>query len=269
MLTILIIILVLVCVYLFLIRCRSGHSKLEALRGWSYAHRGLHGDGVPENSMEAFQRAKEAGFGIEFDVHLLSDGNLAVIHDASLKRTAGVDVHIEDLDTSDLQNYCLEGTEERIPEFSQVLELFAGEAPLIIELKAERGNCSALCETVCKALDSYTGVFCIESFDPRCIAWLKKHRPELIRGQLAENYFATPKSKLPWYLKLTLAGHMMNFLTVPDFISYRFSDRKFFGNVLCRRLWGAQGVTWTIKTKRDYDIAVAEGWIPIFEGFLP
>ena len=105
MLTILIIILVLVCVYLFLIRCRSGHSKLEALRGWSYAHRGLHGDGVPENSMEAFQRAKEAGFGIEFDVHLLSDGNLAVIHDASLKRTAGVDVHIEDLDTSDLQNY--------------------------------------------------------------------------------------------------------------------------------------------------------------------
>lgn len=269
MLILLIIILFCACLYLFLIQCRRGHPGLENLRGWSYAHRGLHGNGVPENSMDAFKRAKAAGYGIEFDVHLLSDGNLAVIHDASLKRTAGADVQIEDLTVEQLQDYCLEGTNEKIPTFQQVLDLYAGAAPLIIELKAERGNAAALCDTVCKVLDTYSGDFCIESFDPRCIAWLKKNRPDLIRGQLSENYFATPRSKLPWYLKLLLSCHMMNFLTKPDFIAYRFSDRKRLDNFLCRRLWGVQGVTWTIKSKQDHDTAVKEGWIPIFEGFLP
>lgn len=269
MLICLIIILAICCLYLFLIQCRKGHPGLENLRGWSYAHRGLHGNGVPENSMDAFKRAKEAGYGIEFDVHLLSDGNLAVIHDASLKRTAGVDVQIEDLTLEQLQDYCLEGTNEIIPTFQQVLDLYAGAAPLIIELKAERGNASALCNAVCKVLDHYVGAFCIESFDPRCVAWLKKNRPDLIRGQLAENYFASPKSKLPWYLKLVLSCHLMNFLTKPDFIAYRFSDRKRIDNFLCRKFWGAQGVTWTIKSIQDHETAVEEGWIPIFEGFLP
>lgn len=255
--------------YLFLIRCRGKHPQMEKLCGWSYAHRGLHGNGVPENSMMAFRLAKDAGYGIEFDVHLLRDGGLAVIHDASLKRTAGADILIEDLTEVQLTEYNLEGTSETIPTFSQVLELYAGAAPLIIELKVERGNASNLCEHVCNALDGYEGIYCIESFDPRCISWLKKNRPEIVRGQLAENFFANPKSKLPWYLKLVLSFHLLNFGTNPDFIAYKFQDRKNPGNFLCRKLWGAQGVTWTIKTKKDHDIAVAEGWIPIFENFIP
>ena len=157
MLICLIIVLAVCCLYLFLIQCRRGYPGLEKLRGWSYAHRGLHGRGVPENSMEAFKRAKEAGYGVEFDVHLLSDGNLAVIHDASLKRTAGVDIQIEDLTAEQLKDYFLEGTSEIIPTFEQVLELYAGAAPLIIELKAERGNAAVLCDTVCKVLDHYDG----------------------------------------------------------------------------------------------------------------
>ena len=68
-------------------------------RQWRYAHRGLHDreKGIPENSMAAFKRAAANGFGAELDVHLMKDGHLAVIHDASLLRTAGVDVQIEDL----------------------------------------------------------------------------------------------------------------------------------------------------------------------------
>ena len=85
--------------YLFLIRGRSGHPGLQALQGWNYAHRGLHGNGVPENSMLAFRKALEHGYGIELDIHLMKDGNLAVIHDTSLLRTAGVDVNITDLTT--------------------------------------------------------------------------------------------------------------------------------------------------------------------------
>ena len=121
----------------------------------------------------------------------------------------------------------------------------------------------------CDLLDGYKGVYCLESFDPRCIQWLYKNRPELIRGQLAENYFRSTKAKLPWYLKLVLANHMMNFLSKPDFVAFRYSDRKELGTQICRKFWGLQGVTWTIKSQADYDTAVKEGWIPIFEGFRP
>ena len=37
----------------FAVRGRKGHPGLKALQGWCYAHRGLHGNGVPENSMAA------------------------------------------------------------------------------------------------------------------------------------------------------------------------------------------------------------------------
>ena len=77
------------------VRGRRKHPGLAVLQGWKYAHRGLHGQGKPENSMAAFRAALEAGYGVELDVHLMKDGNLAVIHDASLKRTAGKDVKIE------------------------------------------------------------------------------------------------------------------------------------------------------------------------------
>ena len=269
MIALIIALVALFILYVLALRCRWGHKQLAALRGWGYAHRGLHGNGVPENSMQAFRLALEGGYGIELDVHLMADGNLAVIHDPSLKRTAGVDVKIEDLTLADLPNYRLEGTEERIPLFKDVLALFDGKAPLIIELKAEGGNHAALAAAVCKMMDSYHGDYCIESFDPRVIHWLRKNRPDLCRGQLAENFFRSPKSKLPAYLKFVLSHQLENFLVVPDFVSYKFADRKNLGIWLVRNLWKVQGVTWTITSKADYDKAVAEGWIPIFEGFRP
>ena len=265
----LILILAVICaLYLLSLRGRKGHPGLEELRKWSYAHRGLHNAARPENSMSAFRAALEHGYGIELDVHLLKDGNLAVIHDSSLKRTAGAEVRIEDLTTEDLKKYRLNGTSETIPEFRQVLELFAGKAPLIVELKADGKNHAALCRKTCEMLDAYSGPYCIESFDPRCVLWLKQNRPEIIRGQLAENYFAT-KSKLPWVLKVILTNHIENFLTQPDFVAYKFRDRKNLSNALVRKLWGVQGVSWTLRTKEEYDSAVAEEWMPIFENFEP
>lgn len=268
MIIVLIILILLALLYVLALMGRKNHPGLAALRGWSYAHRGLHGNGVPENSMHSFRLALEHGYGIELDIHLMKDGKLAVIHDASLKRTAGADVKIEDLTTEDLQNYRLEGTDQQIPLFSQVLELFGGKAPLIVELKAERGNHAALCEAACELLRSYDGPYCLESFDPRCIAWLKKHRPELIRGQLTEDFLAG-KGPLPWVIKFALTTQILNFTTCPDFIAYKFADRKRLGNTICRKFWGIQGVTWTIRSQEDFDTAVKEGWIPIFENFEP
>lgn len=261
--------IVLILLYIFALRCRKGHPGLEALKGWSYAHRGLHGKGVPENSMAAFKAALDGGFGIEFDVHLLADGNLAVIHDSLLNRTTGQAGRIEDLTTEDLKNYPLEGTEEAIPTFAQLLELYNGKAPLIVELKPVDGNHAQLTETACKMLDAYPGPYCLESFDTRCIQWLKKHRPELIRGQLAYDYVSS-KEDMPDILKFVLKHNLLNFTCVPDFVAYRYCDRKkTLSNDLCRKLWKAQGVSWTLKTKEEYDTAVSEGWLPIFEGFLP
>ena len=53
------------------------------------AHRGFS-DEYPENTILAFEKAKEAGFdGIELDVQLSRDGELVVIHDEELKRVTG------------------------------------------------------------------------------------------------------------------------------------------------------------------------------------
>ena len=102
----LVIILAAVCVLWILAqRCRRGHEAWPELKQFRYAHRGYHNKPtVPENSMAAFRAAVERGWGAELDVHLMKDGNLAVIHDASLLRTAGADVKIEDLTKADLAN---------------------------------------------------------------------------------------------------------------------------------------------------------------------
>lgn len=247
---------------------RTGHPGLNALKGWKYAHRGLHNENLPENSMGAFRAALEHGYGIELDIHLMKDGNLAVIHDTSLKRTAGADVKITDLTAEDLDAYRLGGTGEKIPLFSQVLELYAGKAPLIIELKSD-SNAPALVATAIKAMEGYDGPYCMESFDPRVVLELKKQAPQIIRGQLAMDNFKEKNDSVGAVIKWILTNNAANFLTMPDFVAYRFADRKRAANQLARAFWGLQGVTWTLKTQEELDQAVAEGWLPIFEGFKP
>ena len=268
MLIAILIVLILALLYLYCLHGRTGHKDLPKLRGWYYAHRGLHNETRPENSMAAFRAALENGFGIELDVHLLADGNLAVMHDSSLKRTAGADITMEELTTEDLSRYRLADTEETIPTFREVLDLFDGKAPLIVELKSVNGNYAALTDAACRMLADYNGLYCVESFDPRCVLHLKKHYPHLIRGQLAENYFRS-SSPIPGILKFLFTNHLGNFLTRPDFIAYKYDDRKNLGTFLARRVLGLQGVSWTIRSKEDFDTARKEGWLPIFEGFLP
>lgn len=254
--------------YILSTRGRTGHPGMDALKGWNYAHRGLHDETLPENSMGAFRAALEHGYGIELDIHLMKDGNLAVIHDCSLKRTAGADVNITDLTARELTDYRLGGTEETIPLFRDVLALYAGKAPLIIELKADGDNHKELVAAAVKAMEGYEGPYCMESFDPRCVYELKKNYPHIIRGQLTEDYFVT-KNKLHPALKWALKNQALNFMTQPDFVAYNFRDHRTFSNNLVREFWGVQGVTWTLRTPEDFDTAVSGGWIPIFENFKP
>lgn len=270
MIIVLIVLVLLAAAYLLAIRCRKGHPGLEALRGWDYAHRGLHDKPrIPENSMAAFRAALERGYGIEFDVHLLKDGGLAIIHDSLLKRTTGAEGRIEDLTVDELKNYRLEGTEEVIPTFRELLELYGGKAPLIIELKPVESNHEALVDAAVAAMEGYSGPWCMESFDPRCIMVLRRKYPHIIRGQLSEDFLKNDP-KMPKVLAFVLKHHLENFLSVPDFIAYRFDQRNSTpSNALCRKVWGAQGVAWTLRRKEDHPIAVAEGWLPIFESYIP
>ncbi len=272
MIVLLIIVILLAALYLFALRCRKGHAAWDTLRRYRYAHRGLHDKPtIPENSMAAFRRAVENGYGAELDVHLMADGNLAVIHDASLKRTAGADVYIEDLTAADLKDYRLEESDEHIPLLEEVLALFEGQTPLIVELKAERGNHNALASAAMEVLDRYDTAYCVESFDPRCIRWLKENRPEVVRGQLSEQFLRHPKdgAKQSKAVLWLLGNLLTNIATRPDFIAYRFSDRNTPSVRLCRALYGVQEVNWTITTKQDMAAAENAGNLVIFERFDP
>lgn len=258
----------LLLLYLLALRGRTGKMPLRRFRKYSYAHRGLHSENVPENSMAAFRAACQRGYGIELDIHLLKDGTLAVIHDYSLARTAGADMMIEDLTAAQLEQYPLANA-EKIPLFSEVLSLCGGKTPLIVELKSTRENYAALTDTAVAAMQDYPGLWCMESFDPRCVQHLKKHHPDVIRGQLSENFVRNPESKLSFPLKLAMTLLLPNFLTAPDFVAYKFADCRGVSPRICRKLWRLPAVGWTLKTREEFDAAVADGQIPIFEGFFP
>jgi len=191
-----------------------------------------------------------------------------VIHDASLLRTVGVDVKIEDLTKADLANYTLEESMEHIPLLEHVLEIFQGKTPLIIELKPENGNHAQLSAAVAKMLSRYTGDYCIESFDPRAVRWFRENRPEICRGQLSENFLRS-NSKLPVYLKFVLTNLLTNVIARPDFIAYQFKDRNGLSLRLCRAVWKPAEVSWTVRSRAELEAAEAEGKVVIFEAFDP
>ena len=223
----------------------------------------------PENSLAAFRAAVERGYGIELDVHLLKDGTLAVLHDSDLKRMTGRDGRIEDLTLAELPECHLSGTQQTIPTLRQVLELVNGRVPLILEIKTAGKNAETLTEAVVKLLADYKGLYCLESFDPQVLRYLRRNCPHIVRGQLAEDSVTRDKT-YSWFTRFICSYYLENFLTLPDFIAYRFEDRENTSITLCRgRLWGLQGVSWTIRSPGDFTTAKEEGWIPIFENFDP
>ncbi len=265
------IVIILLCLLpLLMLRTRPGQDAMASLRRFRYAHRGLYDPdaGIPENSLPAFSRAIARGFGAELDVHLLRDGSLAVFHDSDLKRMTGRGGVIEDLSADELGACFLGGTGETIPQLCDVLSLFEGTGlPLIVELKSYRGNCAALCARTMQELDKFHVSYCMESFDPRCVRWLRRNHPEIIRGQLSSDFTRDHTGNGP-VMDFLAARLLLNFYGRPDFIAYHFEDRAHAPVRYCQRR-GAQLVYWTIRSKADLETAEREGAIPIFERFLP
>lgn len=264
--------LTLAALYPLALRCRQGHPAWEKLSRFRYAHRGLHDRalGVPENSLAAFRRAVEHGFGAELDVHLTADGRLAVLHDASLLRTAGADVPVYELTAAELEGYRLEGTEEPIPLLDQVLPLFAGRTPLIVELKVDKGNVDALCAAACALLDRYPQLdYCIESFHPQAVRWLAQHRPGICRGQLAQRFTKEDGTGMGPVADFAMTHLLSGFLTTPDFIAYDHSQRTTPSLALSRALWQVREVSWTVRSPEALAACERDGRLVIFENFIP
>ncbi len=266
----LIIILILLVLYLLLTapRMTSRADRTPFMRNVFYAHRGLFDNesDAPENSLAAFKRAIDAGYGMEMDVQLTKDDKLVVFHDATLKRMCGVEGNVWDYTLEELQKFRLAKSQETIPAFEDVLKLVNGKVPLIIEYKLDR-PLKRVCELGNELLSRYKGDYCIESFHPFALMWYKKHRPEVMRGQLSGNLAKEAKSRKNKMIYTLVTYLLTNILTRPDFIAY---DHRYVNNIsrkVCKWL-GALSVTYTVKSveryeevKKDFDLFIFDSCI--------
>ena len=256
---------VLFALWLFLIAPRKRGAAMEPFR-CPYAHRGLWGGDVPENSLAAFRAAADAGFGIELDVQLSKDGEVMVFHDYTLDRVCGVSGKVIDHTASELGNIPLNGVEnECIPTLQQVLDAVGGRVPLLIELKGESGD-AALVPRVLEVLQGYDGKWCMESFNPMLVMTVRKQMPDILCGLLYTNVCRDKKKRSA--LNIALTAMALNFIARPDFIAYNKEDRDSLPVRITTGLYGAPKVVWTIKTREELDTAHANGELPIFENIF-
>lgn len=253
----------------FLIAPGIATSRQKApFYGRNFAHRGLHSrdKSVPENSLEAFRRAAEQGYGIELDVQLSKDGYVVVFHDDTLDRVCGVHAHVCDLTFSQLRELRLCGTDHQIPLFTDVLDAISGRTPIICELKTGKRN-KELCQKTYNYIVHYSGDICVESFDPFIVTWFRFHAKDLLRGQLAapmKNYTSKKlESPLPPMKAFLLSRTLLNFLARPQFIAYQLGPIPLAVRLV--HALGAMKVAWTsheLRSEKKKDAVIFEFYKP-------
>lgn len=255
--------------YLLAIMPRIIHRPDTSLfRKVYFAHRGLHdnaGD-APENSMAAFRKAVAAGLGMELDVQVTKDGVPVIFHDFKLERICGVEGKVADHTFEELQAYTLCQSKERIPRFSDLLEMVDGRVPLIVEIKAETADVSC-CAAIDKLLRAYQGAYCIESFNPMVLWWFRRNHGNVVRGQLSSNFRREGEY---WNILYFAMTHLLfNFLTKPDFIAYNYKFSEEPGRRICRHLYRHPAAAWTVRSEKDLQALKGKYDVFIFDSFLP
>ena len=234
-------------------------TRVGWLRGVTYAHRGLHGQGRVENSVGAFAAAVEAGIGIECDVQRTVDGRAVVFHDWELDRLTGETGPVAARTVTELTNIDLRGTDEAIPTLRDLLELVAGRVPLLIELKShEERPVSPLCRAVLRELEGYRGPHSVMSFDPRVGHWFAGHAPSTVRGLVVSEANART-------FGAAVKRHIALWRARPDFLAYDVRDlpSRF---AAARQERGLPILTWTVSSRATAqtgstcaDSCIAEG----------
>ena len=252
--------------YLWMIAPARRRPDAAALIDRLYAHRGLH-DGnrtVPENSLAAFTRAAEAGYGIELDVQLTGDGMLVVHHDADTLRVCGESRVIRQTPYVGLPALP-DGSP--VPLFCDVLALVAGHVPLIVEIKHYGSPAENAARTL-EALRGYKGPFCVESFHPTAVRYFRQAAPDVLRGQLAMGGPRDPaESGLITYLALSRL--LVNALGRPHFVAYSCAADRNLSVWLMKRCFRPLLAAWTIRDQRTLDRARRDYRMLIFERFTP
>jgi len=234
-------------------------ARVGWLTGATYAHRGLHGGGLIENSPSAFAAAIERGLGIECDVQRSRDGQAMVFHDWELDRLTGEAGPLKARDSVALGKLKLSGSGDTIPTLPHLLDQVGGRVPLLIEIKSKREvRYAPLCLAVRRALEGYRGPAAVMSFDPRVVRWFRLNAPHLVRGLVVtEEGHRTLSGRWRRHLSLWRAK--------PEFLAYDVRDLP-SGFAAAQRQRGLPLLTWTVRSAElaerarvHADAAIAEG----------
>ena len=237
----------------------SAAEPLRQLGARPFAHRGLHdaSRGVPENSRAAFRAAIEAGFGIELDVQLSADGVAMVFHDETLERLTEAVGRVDERDAAALVAIRLRGADQTIPRLHDALDLVDGRVPLLIEVKAPRGLAADAASAVADALGDYLGPHGVMSFNPEVASWLRRWRPDCLRGLVLSRSHA-----LGW--RGDLQRRFAVWRAKPHFLACDVRDLPYPLTVRAQRD-GVPVYCWTVRSPAQEAIAAAHGDQRIFE----
>ncbi len=260
------ILLLFILLYLFAVGTKRSR-EIKKYSNVKFAHRGLHAEGVAENSLTAFRLAAERGFGIELDIRLSKDKKLVVFHDDTLDRVCMVSGRVCEYTAEELGSFRLSGTSDTVPLFSEVLSLVGGRVPLLVEIKEDRGD-SEVSRAAAECLAEYGGEYMIESFNPLSLRNVKRLLPRAERGILSKNYFKSREYRKPMFF--LLGSLLTNFLCRPSFVAYDHRHYRSFGLKVTRRLFGAVSFAWTVRSEKEEREAIEHGFDSvIFEGYIP
>jgi glycerophosphoryl diester phosphodiesterase len=207
---------------------------------FTYAHRGLWGGDIPENSLRAFEAAAREGVGCELDVRVTADGKLVVFHDPTLKRMCGQPGQIDQLE--------------------EAFEAMAGE-PTLVELKTDGtkrgddGNHAGI-PALIGILNASSAPAAVMSFDETAVGWLADDVHDRPIGQLIEP--DEPGDEGWAIMKAIRASQGQASYFAPHISSLDYITEQF--GYLPR-------VTWTVRDLPQLATARAHGAAPIFEGF--
>lgn len=229
------------------------------LTGHEYAHRGLHGEGVPENSRAAAEGAIAAGMGIECDIQMSKDNVPLVFHDWELDRLTAERGPVAARSAEELCRIPLEETAQTIWRLSELCDLVAGRVPLLIEVKSRPDfKLAEACIAIARELAGYAGPYAVMSFDPRMGEWFAKHTPAAVRGLVITDTLDHG------YKSAWRAPHALE-RAAADFLA---SDVRDLPGALTS-LWRESGrplLTWTVRTPETRARGLAHADALIAEG---
>jgi len=232
------------------------------------AHRGLWSkDGPPENSLGAFEAACEAGYGIELDVQLSSDGEAMVFHDTSLKRLTGIEGRVGEHTAADLGQMKLPGGEETIPTLVDTLAVVGRRAMVLIELKTAYGEVGPLEQRVHDIIIDHNGPIALIGFNPYSHAWYADRHPSILRGLDSYAYRGADNARMAPEQRKSFARLEHVAIARPHFLALGLDmlpDPRADGY----RAEGLPVVAWTTRSPAEWDAVKVHCDNHIFEGFV-